>query len=218
VTWFKVDDRFHHHPKAIAAGPAAIGLWTIAGSWSVDNLTDGFIPRHVLVTLTSDPNRGRLAKRLVQVGLWEQVGEDGWQFHDWGEDGRQKTSGQIKAERKATRDRQAKWREAHRNGVTNAFVTPVVTRESHDPHLTSPLIGVDVVTDPARGRHRQPVENPYLNGQSRPGDGAAARHPSVRPLRQALADAGINGTQPADDDTIQRLTAEVRHAITQETP
>ena len=73
MVWFKVDDRFHHHPKAIAAGPAAIGLWTIAGSWSVDNLTDGFIPNHVLASLTPDTHRGRLANRIVEGGVWDVV-------------------------------------------------------------------------------------------------------------------------------------------------
>ena len=215
MTWFKVDDNFHSHPKAIAAGPAAIGLWTIAGSWSAAHLTDGFIPRQVLVTLTSDPNRARLAKRLCQVGLWERVGEDGWQFHDWGDEFRQKTSEQVKAERKANRDRQARWREAHRNAVTNASVTPSVTRDSQRPHLTSPSIGVDVVTEPS-GRHRaRPVENPYSNGQSRPGDSPAGRHPSAQPLGAALAAAGVNG-KPADDDTITRIAALARQAITQE--
>ena len=55
--------------------------------------------------------------------------------------------------------------------------------------------------------------NRYSSGQVNPGEGAAARHPSARPLDQALADAGVNG-QPADGDTIARLAAKVREAIT----
>lgn len=214
MVWFKVDDRFHHHPKAIAAGLAALGLWTVAGSWSVDNLTDGFIPRHVLASLSPDAHRGRLAKRLVEAGLWDEVPGEGWQFHDWGDDGRQKTSEQVKAERKATRERQARFREAHRNGVTNAFVTPSVTRESQRPHLTSPLIGVDEVTDPAPGRHRGPAQNPsYDRRQINPERG---ERPYDRPLSAALEIAGVNGAKPARGDIVAHYAEIARQAITQE--
>lgn len=76
MTWFYVDDSFHTHPKALAAGNAACGLWTRCGSWVAANLTDGFIPEAVVRRLGT-----RLqANRLVRVGLWEQV-EGGWRMH-----------------------------------------------------------------------------------------------------------------------------------------
>jgi hypothetical protein len=219
VVWFKVDDRFHSHPKAIAAGPEAIGLWTIAGSWSVDHLTDGFISRETLPKLLPNRNRTWLANRLVAAGLWEKVGDAGWQFHDWGDDGRQKTSQQVRAERAAGRERQARWREGERNAVSNAPVTQVVTRESHDssPHLKE--LGVGAVTEP-RGRHSaQPVDNPYFSKQTRPADSPAGRHPSARPLAEAEAAAGIspNG-QPARGDTVAGLAEWARQAMTPPDP
>jgi hypothetical protein len=214
VPWFKVDDRFHSHPKAIAAGPAAIGLWTIAGSWSADHLTDGFIPHHVLSILSPSPHRARLAKRLVDVGLWEVVDGEGWQFHDWGDEGRQKTSEQVKAEREANRERQARFRDAKRNAVTNASVTPVVTRESQRPHLTSPLIGAGAVTDPVRGT---PPQRSFSNGNINPGEGAAARHPSARTLADAQRAAGLEpGQQPARGQTVASYADAIRQAIAQQ--
>jgi hypothetical protein len=80
--WFKVDDKLHDHRKARAAGATAMGVWVLAGSWSADNLTDGFIPATILPRW----GRPRDATRLIEVGLWhadEQDGEQGWRFHEW---------------------------------------------------------------------------------------------------------------------------------------
>ena len=53
MPWFRVDDTFSHHAKVMAAGNAAIGLWVRAGAWSMQQLTDGFIPTHVAKQLGS---------------------------------------------------------------------------------------------------------------------------------------------------------------------
>lgn len=82
MTWFKVSDDLHSHPKALAAGPAALGLWTLAGSWSSANGTGGFVPGHVLPRLSEDP--APLARKLVAAGLWRRV-RDGYEFHEWDE-------------------------------------------------------------------------------------------------------------------------------------
>lgn len=80
--WFKVDDKLHDHRKARKAGKAAMGVWVLAGSWSMDNDTDGFIPEDVLARWGTPAD----ARRLAGVGLWDadtHNGEDGWRFHDW---------------------------------------------------------------------------------------------------------------------------------------
>lgn len=80
--WFRVDDKLHDHRKARKAGKAAMGLWVLAGSWSMDNETDGFIPDDVLIRWGTVAD----ARKLVTVGLWdreEHQGEDGYRFHDW---------------------------------------------------------------------------------------------------------------------------------------
>jgi hypothetical protein len=82
MTWFKVDDKLHDHRKARKAGKSAMGVWVLAGSWSMDNETDGFIPDDVLVRWGSKAD----ARTLVAVGLWDREtfqGEDGYRFHDW---------------------------------------------------------------------------------------------------------------------------------------
>lgn len=80
MTWFKVDDTFHSHPKVLATEPAALGLWVVAGTWSSANLTDGFVPDHVLPRLLE--GGAELARKLVSSGLWRRA-KGGYQFHDW---------------------------------------------------------------------------------------------------------------------------------------
>lgn len=79
MTWFKVDDNLALHPKVLAAGNAAMGLWVRAGAWSSAQLTDGYIPAEIVAVLG-----GKKADvdRLVNAGLWSRE-KQGYQFHDW---------------------------------------------------------------------------------------------------------------------------------------
>lgn len=84
MTWSKVSDDLHGHPKALRAGLEAMGLWVLAMSYAADYLLDGRVPKHVLGRLAGSVADGeRLASRLVDAGLWEQVGPEEWAFHDW---------------------------------------------------------------------------------------------------------------------------------------
>jgi len=86
MVWFKVDDQFHRGKKVRRLGAEklpAVGLWTLCGDWSADELTDGFVPWDVIESW--DPQR-TYAKRLIDVTLWSEVtvdDETGIQFHDW---------------------------------------------------------------------------------------------------------------------------------------
>lgn len=98
MPWFKVDDKLHDHRKARAARKAAMGVWVLAGSWSSDNKTGGFVPESVLDRWGSLAD----AKRLVDVGFWfpdNQDGENGWRFHNW--DLRNPDSASINAKKDA---------------------------------------------------------------------------------------------------------------------
>jgi 5-methylcytosine-specific restriction endonuclease McrA len=86
MPWFKVDDAFYRHRKVRKLGKdklPAVGLWQLAGTWSADNLTDGFVPCEQVKGW--DPKL-RYANRLVEVGFWtaiEHDGEEGFEFHEW---------------------------------------------------------------------------------------------------------------------------------------
>jgi hypothetical protein len=165
MTWFKVDDSFHSHPKVLAASPAALGLWVVAGSWSGANLSDGLVPDHVLPRLL--PDSAELARELVAAGLWKRV-RGGYRFHDWDHFNPKREV--IEEERKAARERMRNLRSARKTtgqrsdgsaeqqaNVRQLFVTP--TRP--DPNKGVAL--GDPPTSRARGpqcpRHRgQPAD------------------------------------------------------------
>lgn len=79
MTWFKVDDKFAMHPKAMMAGNAALGLWVRAGSWSAAHLTDGWIPNKLLASLGGSKTS---ANTLVKARLWDSE-PGGFRFRDW---------------------------------------------------------------------------------------------------------------------------------------
>lgn len=133
MTWFKVDDGFAFHPKAIEAGNAALGLWVRAGAWCGANLTDGALPRHMIGTLGA---QARDARRLVQVGLWVETGT-GYRFHEWGL--MQPTKADVEAERAANRARQKAWRDKKRNGVTDDVSNGETNAAPTRPDPTRPI-------------------------------------------------------------------------------
>ena len=109
MPWFMVDDKLHSHKKRLRAGIEAMGLWVVAGSWSADQLADGFVPDYVARGL--DPKAERHAASLVSAGLWEVAekdGERGWQFHEWLQ--RQPSRKEVEAKRAAATEKKRKQR------------------------------------------------------------------------------------------------------------
>lgn len=82
--WFKVDDGLHDHRKARGVDCAALGLWTLAGSWCGQHGTDGFVPASVVPRWSRSWRKQ--AAELMRRGLWaesERDGEAGWEFVNW---------------------------------------------------------------------------------------------------------------------------------------
>lgn len=100
MTWFKVDDSFHSHPKVLAADAAALGLWVVAGAWCSANLTDGFVPDYALPRLL--PDAAQLADKLVTCRLWKRT-KGGYRFHDWGD--YNPSAEDVNKERESARER-----------------------------------------------------------------------------------------------------------------
>lgn len=109
--WFKVDDGLHASRKVIriprSIRLAAIGLWTISGSWSAHEELDGLVPGYMLDEWGATPD---LIDALVDSGLWELVdnGREGIQFTNWEE--YQPTRADNDARRESERTRKAEWR------------------------------------------------------------------------------------------------------------
>jgi hypothetical protein len=69
IPWFKVDDNLALHQKTLRAGNAAMGMWVRAGSWAMQQLSDGFVPDEVVALLGGKS----LARKLVDADLWDTV-------------------------------------------------------------------------------------------------------------------------------------------------
>lgn len=123
MPFFLVDDNAHSHPKLLAAGDAAVGLWARAGSYCARYLTEGHVSRQAFRTLGG---RVRAADRLVEVGLWVVDPDgDGWRFHQWTEHGN-RTKVEVERDRAAAaeRKRRQRAREAVDNPVDDAGPAP----------------------------------------------------------------------------------------------
>lgn len=161
MVWFKVDDNLAFHAKTVAAGNAAMGLWVRAGSWSAQNLTEGFIPDHMVTALGTDAQ----ARRLVQVKLWHRQ-KTGFIFHEFLD--RNPSKDAVESEREAARERQRRAREKARKSRSGTPVTELSRSESRrdmgvshgppDPTRPDPSLSVEtfVVGGPSVTRGERP--------------------------------------------------------------
>ncbi|MGQ3382961.1 HNH endonuclease [Glutamicibacter sp. TV12E] len=104
MSFFQVDDKLHVNEKARElaeaalggdlTGMAAMGLWTMAGSFSRDAKTDGKLTEvHLMKILLNKQAVDLLAAQLVRAGLWHASGHGcekcpeipagSYVFHDW---------------------------------------------------------------------------------------------------------------------------------------
>ncbi|MGW5387163.1 hypothetical protein [Nocardia sp. NPDC003963] len=170
MVWFKVDDGFPTS-KAVLRIPRkqrcqAVGLWTLAGTWSSKELTDGFIPEYILDDLGATK---ATAAKLVMAGLWEIV-EEGWQFVGW--DRYNPTRAQVLEEREREAERKRKWREAKRNAQSKR--SPQVDADASDecPTGTPPSVpgssqAESALPDPTRPDPSRPLPKGSSEGEAR---------------------------------------------------
>ena len=105
MSWFKVDDQFFSHPKALMCSTRALGVWVLMGSWSSQQLTDGFIPQGALgIVRATDED----VAELVAAGLLGKA-KCGWKMHDFA--AYNPASEKVKSDRAKEADRKRRWRE-----------------------------------------------------------------------------------------------------------
>jgi len=131
MPWFLVGDQMHSASlirKIAAIEPAAVGLWTVAGSWSSGLGTNGLIPDDDLPWLF--PDAPRLAQVLVTAGAWKRV-RNGHMFVPDDVTHRIPTREAVDKGREAAAERQRRSRERKSSrrdsrvtGTVTAGVTP----------------------------------------------------------------------------------------------
>ena len=123
--WFKVDDSFFSNPKTAMLSDGATALWLRSGSWSAQQLTDGFIPARMVPMFRGSDDSVR---ELCDVGLWERDEErDGYRFHDWSDyqpDGEEVDALRRKRSEAGKRGANSRWKrktvdENGKNGKTD---------------------------------------------------------------------------------------------------
>jgi len=163
MSWFKVDDGFHDHPKVHALAehadqrfPLCVAIWTLSGCYAARHGTDGRVTLATLRRLAPGSSRAdleRAASDLVTVGLWERDGES-YLFHDWAD--YQPTREQKAAKRDQERDKKARQRGSSRTSPGDARGT----RAGHvevSPRDTNPRPALPSPPDPSPPVPTRPV-------------------------------------------------------------
>lgn len=88
MAWARLDDGWHDHPKTIAAGLEAAGLWVMMLTWAHKQRRisprPGTVPHDVVVRLAgSKPLAKRLTAKLENVGLLDKMDDGSWPIHDF---------------------------------------------------------------------------------------------------------------------------------------
>lgn len=102
MSWFRVDDGFHNHPKVIAAGTGAAGLFVRCGSYCAQHLTDGHVPTGIAKLYGS----ASMIRALVDAAMWTPV-PGGYLIHDYLDFNPSRAD--VEKERAAKSERQARW-------------------------------------------------------------------------------------------------------------
>jgi hypothetical protein len=134
MTWFKLDDQFHSHPKVLTAGNAAVGLYCRLGTWIADKLTDGFIPAGVARSMGSPRElKALLTPPAPGMGALLVVVDGGYQMPDYLE--YNPTREKVLAEREAAKKRMQRVRGS---GEVRANEQENFAGSSHSPDPVPP--------------------------------------------------------------------------------
>jgi hypothetical protein len=133
MPWFRLDESFHSHPKVMAAGNEAVGLYVRCGTYAAEHLTNGFIREDIAVLYGAcdtgsrrNPGTGKpetLAETLVRTKLWRRT-RGGWKMPDYLDYNPSKEA--VDNERKNAAERQRRRREAllsHRDSRSDNSVS-----------------------------------------------------------------------------------------------
>lgn len=153
MPWFRLEDSFHSHPKVLAAGNEAVGLYVRCGTYAAQHLTNGFIPEQIALLYGSQA----LVDTLVATKLWRRT-RGGWRMPDYLDYNPSRQA--VDKQREDRNERQKRWREAHGRRVTNASnngaVTPAPARPApKEAGRATPAPNASMRASPS-GSHAKP--------------------------------------------------------------
>ncbi len=179
-SWFGIDPKLWRSAKRFRVSTAAMGLWSMAGSWSREEKTAGFVPRGALRAIApdlSDELALALADELVgarvdgihEHGFWIPMA-NGWQFNDWDDYQHQTESEAEKAERIS-----ALRREAGLRGAQARWQNGVPVDGKNDGNLASAIGGTRARSGSSSETGREELSDPEDSGSNLIGQDPDAR-------------------------------------------
>lgn len=130
MTWIKIDDSLPDHPKLIGLSDLAFRIHVRALCHSGRYLTDGFISHAAYLAWVNNSSHAP-ADELTANELWDRV-ENGYQIHDYLE--YQSSRTKVDEQKKANRERVARYNEKKKSRVNNALITRPDTDTDTDTH------------------------------------------------------------------------------------
>jgi hypothetical protein len=172
MPWFKVDDDINSNYKMIGLSSAALALWLRTGAWAAKEMTDGFVPTHVIHHLCPPADLDAVGE-LIERNLWElHPDRDGIQFHDWAV--YQPTREDVEERRRQWRERQDRSR-SRRDSRGESRSHGSVTRDRNSQRYDQRRNGV---TRDSRGSQGVPYPESPSGDSRRAGAGAEGAHPA----------------------------------------
>lgn len=188
MSWFRMDDRFHSHPKTLAAGNAAVGLWARCGCYCSDHNLEGRVPKAIARSYGTKSE----INRLLFARLWIDEG-DAYVMPDWLD--YNPSAEQTRARRKADAERQRRGREAQMSRRdtprdSRSDTPRDDTRESDGGRHAGP--------DPTRPVLKQVRENSTSVDTRNGGKDASNRAANIADNYARIALAGAHGINNPD--------------------
>lgn len=194
MTWARLDDQFHSHPKirrAWRGHPRALGLHVLALSYCADQLTDGIVDdEFVTEKIPHARERDLVTTCLELAGLWNRV-QNGFRINDWHD---------FNPSRAEVLDRRN--RDAERKRAGRSARSPENVRADSD---RNPI-------DASRARPRpdptQPLKAPHSPPNGGKGTGRDRRGKATAGRRQATQLAEAARRRQADADLVASVFPE----------
>lgn len=159
--WARIDDDFPNHPKVWRVGAEGVALFLEGLCHASKFLTDGVLARPEVERMRLVKRPLTVAQKLVEVGLWEQDGEN-FRIHDYHD--YNPPSNAVRERRAANRERVSKWRDKQNESETNAPSNALRNDHVTDPTLASarsapaPALGRDGGRSSGFPRRRHPLD------------------------------------------------------------
>jgi hypothetical protein len=187
VTWLKLNDGLYADPKIVEVGYQGGWLHVCALSYCSQHMTDGVFPKAIVPRLSDAPRAKELARALVEVGLWADVGAH---YEIVGYLDEQRSAEQIEAERAKERAKKARARKGRAN-VPEGIPEGIPEGVPKMSRVTETETELEIDTNPKTSLSEVLKNNPPNTQKPAPKERAQAKLGQIRKPLPSVA-AGSN--------------------------